>query len=305
MPFKYVLIPASPNEPMQELEYEDIDCLEKDSFRPYVEQYFANIGGSVDRDVLLAQLKERTGTDLKKQLAEGKMDEGAMEKLMASTSVEIFPVMVPTKDNEFEGISVYLDDKGVAKNLEENPRMSGIVQACGYPGQTFRGDCFLGRVFDDTEDEWRRTSFPLSDCSTDAAWVAKCKKQRSKKSVGDMQSLAQKIGMKNNAANINPGMMEDTAPKGETEKYLWKQVEDEVEVTFKKEGLLKGDKKEVKVVFQKKHLRVEAKGETLIDADLFGPTHPDESTWTLSDGVLQVMLSKSNDDTWDSLLKDS
>ena len=51
------------------------------------------------------------------------------------------------------------------------------AEACGYPGQTFRGDCFVGRVFDDTqapsenvwllgkssevEDEWRRMDFTL------------------------------------------------------------------------------------------------------------------------------------------------
>ena len=32
-----------------------------------------------------------------------------------------------------------------------------------------------------------------------------------------------------------------------------------MEITFKKEGLLKGDKKQVKVSFTKNHLRVEAK----------------------------------------------
>ena len=25
------------------------------------------------------------------------------------------------------------------------------MEACGYPGQVIRGDCFIGRVFDDTE----------------------------------------------------------------------------------------------------------------------------------------------------------
>merc|ERR1712232_1541128 len=125
-----------------------------------------------------------------------------------------------TKDTGYEGISVYLGDKGVAKNLEENPRMSGIVQAAGYPGQTFRGDCFVSRVFDNEEpgvDIWKRISYMLSDCSTDAEWVQKCKKQRSNRSAGDMQKMAQNIGMKKDAMQVNPGMLEDAAPKGETE----------------------------------------------------------------------------------------
>jgi hypothetical protein len=289
---------------MQELEYEeDIGTLDDDSFRPHIEKYFANLGGDVDRGVLLDQLKERTGTDLKAKAASGEIGADALDRLIMNTSVEIFPVMLPTKQTEFESVSVYLDDKGVAKNLEENPRMSGLVQACGYPAQTFRGDCFLGRVFDDTEDVWKRQSMTLAECSSEAPWVAKAKKQRSNRSSGDMKAMADKLGV-NNPTQVNASQLQDPAPTGDTEKYSWKQVDDEVEVTFKKEGLLKGDKKLVKVAFSKKHLLVTAKGEVLIDADLFGPTHPDESTWTLSDGVLQVMLGKGSDESWTQLTKD-
>jgi hypothetical protein len=304
MGFKYVLIPCSASDDMRELEYDgDIEDLQQDKFREKCEKYFSALGESVDRSILLEQLQERTGMDLKEKTAKGEMSNEALDRLLQSTSVEIFPVMLPTKATGFMSVSAYCDDKGVAKGLEENTRMSGLVQACGYPGQTFRGDCFLGRVYDDTEDEWRRVSITLKDCSTDAAWVADCKKQRSNRSSSDMSSLAGKMGV-NNPAHINPAMLGDQqAPTGETEKYAWKQADDEVEITFKKEGLLKGEKKLVKVQYARKHLRVEAKGEVLIDADLYGPTHPDESTWTLSDGVLQVMLSKANDDSWPTLLQ--
>eukprot|EP00928_Gymnodinium_smaydae_P053339 TRINITY_DN37350_c0_g1_i1.p1 TRINITY_DN37350_c0_g1~~TRINITY_DN37350_c0_g1_i1.p1 ORF type:complete len:303 (+),score=83.16 TRINITY_DN37350_c0_g1_i1:68-976(+) len=301
MPFKYVLIPASASEEMRELEYDgDIEDLTQDKFRETVESYFRGLGGDVDRGVLLEQLQQRTGMDLKAKAESGEMTGEALDRLLQSTSVEIFPVMLPTKDTGFEGISVYVDDKGIAKNLEENPRVSGLVQACGYPGQTFRGDCFIGRVFDDTEDEWRRVSFTLKDCSTDAPWVAATKKQRSNRSSSDMTSLASQMGV-HNPAHIRPGDAEE--PKGETAQYSWKQVEDEVEITFKKEGLSKGDKKAVRVNFARTHLKVEAKGETLIDADLHAATRPDESTWTLSDGVLQVVVSKVVEESWPALLK--
>merc|ERR1719420_2854325 len=117
--------------------------------------------------------------------------------MMQTTSVEIFPVQLPTRDTDYEGVSVYVDDKGVAKELQENSRVSGIVQACGYPGQTFRGDCFIGRVFDDNEDEWRRIDFTMKDCSTDAAWVETTKKQRSNRSASDMTSMANKMNLNN------------------------------------------------------------------------------------------------------------
>mmetsp|Transcript_7373 Transcript_7373/g.16830 ORF Transcript_7373/g.16830 Transcript_7373/m.16830 type:complete len:305 (-) Transcript_7373:257-1171(-) len=303
MGFKYVLIPAAAHADMQELTFDkDIVDLQEDSFREFVEKYFANLGGSVDRDVLLKQLQDRTGMDLKDKDTKGEMPSGALDRILASTSVEIFPVLLPTKQTDFNAISVYCDDKGVAKCLEENTRASGLIQASGYPGQTFRGDCFIGRVFDDTEDEWRRMDFTLKDCSTDAAWVTASKGQRSNRKSGDLASLAGQIGAKN-PAHITPNMLQDSQPKGETADYRWSQSEDEVEITFKKEGLQKGDKRLVKVAFARQRLKVVVRDEVLFDAALSEPTHPDESTWTLSDGVLQVNLAKVDTDTWPELTK--
>jgi len=285
MGFKYVYIPCDNSKKMEELEYgEEIQTLETDTFRGFVEKYYCNLGQSVDRSVLLKQLQERTGVNLEEKKVE--MGEAAIDRLLQSTSVEIFPVQLPTKASDFLAVSVYLDDKGVAKELEENTRVSGIVQACGYPGQTFRGDCFLGRVFDDNEDEWRRIDFTLKDCSTDAAWVGAVKLQRANRSSSDMSSMANKIGMnQNNMAHINPNTMKDQEkPTGETEVYRWQQADDEVEVTFKKEGISKADKSGVKVTFGRQKLKVEFKGEVLLDASLFGCVQADECLWTLSDG---------------------
>jgi len=303
MGFKYVLIPCSANEDMKELEFEtDITDLSSDTFRTHVEGFFAALNQTADKAVLMEQLQKRTGIDVQEKAKSGELMEGALEKLMSATSVEIFPVLLPTKDTDFIGLSVYCDDKGVAKDLEENPRASGLVQSAGYPGQTFRGDVFIGKVFDDNEDEWRRIDFTLKDCSTDADWVQVCKKQRSNRSSSDMASLASKVGA-NNPAHINPAMLADSSPSGDTDKYKWRQTEEEVEVTFKKEGLQKGDKKAVKVAFARERLKVEAKGEVLIDSKLHAPTNVDECTWTLSDGELQVTLAKASSISWAELTR--
>lgn len=302
MGFKYVLIPASADHPMQELEYgEAIDDLSKDTFREFIEKYFCSMGQQVDRSVLLEQLKERTGVDLQAKAKSGEMQDEAINRLLQSTSVEIFPVMLPTKDTGFEGISAYCDDKGIAKNLEENRRASGLVQACGYPGQTFRGDIFLGRIFDDNEEQWRRDDITLKDCSTDAAWVAVTKKQRSKRSSpGDMASFASKVGAKN-PVSVNTAAMDVDAPYGECEKYSWRQTSDDVEITFKTTTLQKSDGKLVQVNFSKQKLKVSVKAEVLLDATLWGQTVPDDCTWTLSDGVVQVTLAKASATNWSAL----
>jgi len=292
-----LLVPASPNDEMQELEFpEDVDTLETDTFRSHVEKYFVASGASVDRGVLLEQLQQRTGVDLKTE----KIDQGNLERLLSSTSVEIFPMQMPMKESGFQAISVYCDDKGIAKGLEENPRLSGLAQACGYVNQAFKGDCFIGRVFDDTEDVWKRVDFTLKDMSTDALWVSQTKKQRSNRSAGDMARLADTMGAKN-PAHIMPS---GDAPKGETEQYNWRQGDDEIELTFKKEGLQKGDKKQVKFTSTRQKLKVEVKGDVLIDAALYAATVPDEALWTLSDGILQVTLAKAEVEQWPSLLKE-
>lgn len=299
MVFKYVFVPASPNDAMQELTFEKPVTLEKDTFRESLESYFSNVRATVDKAVLLAQLNERTGKKLEQEL-----DPEQLDRIMDVASVEIFPVMLPTKDFGYYCVSAYCDDKGVSKDLEINVRVSGLVQSCGYPGQQFRGDVFLSRVFDD-EDRWERIDFTLADCSSDAQWVAETKQQRSKKNVNDMNAAAEKFGLSNNAAKLNPATMDmDKKPEGETEAYTWKQTSDEVEITFKKEGLQKSDTKQVKVTFNRMKIKVEIKGESVLQGNFPYPTDPDCSTWTLMDGILQVTLAKDNDgETWDTLLK--
>lgn len=302
MGFKYVFIPASTNDSIQELEFpENVDNIEKDLFRESLEKYYSSLGESIDREVLLGQLKARTGVDLSEKLGSGEVSDEQVDKLMHSASVEIFPVQLPTRETNFQAVSVYCDDKGVAKELEENPRMSGLVQACGFPAQTFRGDCFVGRIYDDTEDVWKRIDFTLKDCSSDAPWVIQNKRARESRNINDMSSMASKLGV-NQPVKITPESLEDTSAKGETDEYKWVQNSDEVEITFKAEGLQKGDKKLVKVVSARQRLKVEIRGETYFDHALHGPTDVDVNTWTLSDGVLQVTLAKASDESWPQLL---
>jgi len=286
---------------IQECEHpEDVEDLTSDSFKKFVEDYFSAVGGTVDHTVLLKQLQERTGVDL----ATKGLGHQDFDRLLHATSVEIFPVQVPMlKDKNFDGVSVYCDDKGIAKCLEENPRMSGLIQACGYHQQTFRGDCFIGRIFDDTEDVWRRVDFSLQDVNSDAEWVQTVRKTRDNRSVGDMTSFAKTVGAQNPAHITAADVAKED--KGETDQYAWRQAGDEVEITFKKDGLVKGDKKAVKVTFGRQKLKVEAKGDVLIDEELYASTDCDEATWTLSDGVLQVTLTKEEAGNWPRLMKNA
>ena len=63
-------------------------------------------------------------------------------------------------------------------------------------------------------------------------------------------------------------------------------------------------KKDVKVVFMAKELKVTVAGVELLNAKLFGPTYPDDSTWCLVEkgAELQVLLALSEDTKWHALL---
>ena len=50
------------------------------------------------------------------------------------------------KEAGYHAVSLYCDDKGIAKGLEPNMRATGLVHACGYTDQTIRGDAFISRM---------------------------------------------------------------------------------------------------------------------------------------------------------------
>jgi len=86
---------------------------------------------------------------------------------------------------------------------------------------------------------------------------------------------------------------------GKTDKYEWDQWEDEVLITVKFPPETKG--KDIICEIKHDHLKLGKKGEPfLIDGPLYQEILPDESTWTFSDGVVEIHLSKatSSADWW-------
>ncbi len=61
--------------------------------------------------------------------------------------VDSVPLVLNTAAVKHVGVNLYVDDKGMAKNLPVNTRASAIAQACGRLLEV-RGDSFIARVFD-------------------------------------------------------------------------------------------------------------------------------------------------------------
>jgi hypothetical protein len=292
--FTYVFIPASNSDAMEEMTSKKVS-LEEDTFISGLKSWFScrNTNDKIDMAMLKKQMEHHAKQELK-------LDDDAMKHILEQSSCDIFPVQVPMKEFGYFAVSLYCDDKGIAKGLEENSRATGLVRACGYVDQTIRGDCFLSRIFDD-EDAWFRCDFKLSDMGSDVPWVVQTRETRSKK--GNAQSLSNlTANLAPNAQMIAP-QMADTggAMEVDEEGFKWKQDGEEVEITGR---LPDGTgKKDIKVEFRPKSCKILVKGAVLFGGALGGSVEADECTWTLgSDGegpYIQLTLPKEGDIRWD------
>ena len=124
----------------------------------------------------------------------------------------------------------------------------------------------------------------------------------------DMEALMAQLGGMGGGGMMGggppPDMGEVDGGSGDT-KWKWEMKDEEIIVRI---DLAKpATKKDLKVTFGAKTLKVEVHGETIIDGALAGTVHGDESTWCLVDkgAELQILLSANTSDRWPSLLKDS
>jgi hypothetical protein len=100
----------------------------------------------------------------------GGLDVAAFSAAVAHGSVETFPLVHPSVENEYAGVYLYMDECGLLKGLPRNERACSLAQACGFDGATFHGDVFCGRVRTRPEPA-RNAPFELADMSSDALWL--------------------------------------------------------------------------------------------------------------------------------------
>lgn len=291
---------------MKELTTTPSRSLENDSFVETLQPHFSG-RGKMDKKLIEEQLKS--------QMKGQPVTDGLLEKVMASTRVQIVPLLLPTKASKFKAVSMYVDDQGIAKNLPKNARASSIAMACGQPSEV-RGDAFLGRLYDneaeaDGKDSWYRMDMTIQDCSSDASWVRTAKTTTSARSGGgggDVQALrALTDRLASSQARASLDVDRSGYKGGKTDEYTWSQSDDEVEIVVPVPT--ECDKKNISVQFKTKSINVAVDGKQILSGNLFASVHPDDCTWTLSKGksrVLTVSLEKVNQDTnWSSLLKEA
>lgn len=285
--FKYVYIPVDKTKPMTELRHETNSSLEDDNLREKLREHFA-ARASLSCDALdsyVASLKQKVSSKTSVNL----------RQVALSISVETYALTIPSKEFPL-AVSLYTDEKAVAKKLELNERAMGLSRACGAK-QELRGDCFVSRYFDD-DDQWIRKDFCLSDCSSDAPWIRQARNNSKGGGMASLSSLYDQLGgssqdpVKIDATQVIQSEMEKTRTHGEN--VVWHQTDTDVEICVMLPAGV--NKRDIKVVSHRKSLSIHLEGWKLLHfPDLFSHIDPDATCWTLdaSSRVLNVTLEKA------------
>ncbi|GAX74597.1 hypothetical protein CEUSTIGMA_g2045.t1 [Chlamydomonas eustigma] len=166
--FKYVIIPASSFDAIQELSLEIPEGQEVECFLNKVKKHFSVTGGERSESQ-----KENQKQLLIKQLGEAasNVDPTMLETAVNMQMVENISLLPNSAETSYVGVNMYCDDQAQMKGLELNNRASQLAQCCGKLIEV-RGDAFLARVFDN-EDDFKRMDLTIQEVSSSAAWVMK------------------------------------------------------------------------------------------------------------------------------------
>jgi hypothetical protein len=128
---------------------------------------------------------------LEKQAAEKGIDISDDEKakilsqIAQSQMVDIVPLQLATKNNNWTAVSMYVDDKGATKGVPVNMRATNLSHACGR-GVRVMGDAFVARAQDDNRDLYHRKNFLKSEFSPSASWVLAANKEAGGRNVQNL-----------------------------------------------------------------------------------------------------------------------
>jgi len=97
--------------------------------------------------------------------------------------------------------------------------------------------------------------------------------------------------------------VEITSEDGEKAQVIFDQDDHHIQITIKARWLKRKEKETVKIQFSPRKLQIEVRGHSVADMDLHGRTIPEESSWVLHEGQLQVTLAKWDTQSWPGLVR--
>ena len=273
--FKIVFVPADVSAPVEEREVLQKEGKAIQCMTDYAKAHFAKrtLQGSQ-----VSSYEAQVKAQLKEKGDASKVSSDVMKFLSTMTMCDVVPLQSNKKETAFIAVNMYVDDKGVAKELPTNVRASSIARNCGLSVQVM-GDAFIARQFDD-EEGFVRQNFTLKDLDTSSAWMKKAADMNVR-----MRSSAQAVNKVKDAAKA-------AQQKAANKKAMRaKQLKKEGNEAFKTKNWSVASSKYAEALDALGLPCDHASGETGISNE--APLVPDEYPWTIRSNAHALYSNRS------------
>jgi hypothetical protein len=182
--FKFVYIPCDSNVAMETWDLtpknldDHIGCL-----ADRLQSWFSREGGltgeqrAVFKEHIKIHAKEKNIQDAEKHLESGNP---LIENLVSQETVEIVTLLPPMLEHGFISVCMYVDDKGMARQLPTNHRATSLMTTVTDRAGPVLGDAFVSRTYDNELEAFRRMDLTVADVSSSAGWVRICAGQKTR-----------------------------------------------------------------------------------------------------------------------------
>ncbi|EKX52916.1 hypothetical protein GUITHDRAFT_101366 [Guillardia theta CCMP2712] len=172
--FKYVYIPCDDGKEIQECVMRAKKSQSMQCMLDYLRPYFAE-AAKIKSEEQRRKLKENISAELAKNAAKGGMKSDdisatMIDSMTESQFVDIVPLIPAVAACNWMSVTMYVDDKGSAKELPVNARATAIVSMAGGSVSVL-GDAFVARAYDNEAEDLVRHDFLLEELAADAPWL--------------------------------------------------------------------------------------------------------------------------------------
>ena len=194
--YRFVLVPVSGL--LEEFTGSTTGGLQDDDVQKKAKMHFSDSADGQARLTSVLNELQKNGQD------PSKMDPTMLSSLSSmGAAVEIITLCIANRANNFVAVSLYCDGNAVAKKLQVNSRATELAKACGH-SLIVHGDAFVGRSYDNEEEEWLRLNITENEIRPDATWVLETAKANEGKNLAKYSSsgvMAQQLSQLSGGAS--------------------------------------------------------------------------------------------------------
>lgn len=281
-----VRIPANDALPYEEITLQLSNELVGDQLNTLLRHYFSSSQHDINTSLLKKTALQQFGSQAVTMSPE------SIQKVAELGCVEIFSLDYPSDANGLKGVSIYLDEAGQLKSLPSNMRASKLARLCGFIDVPFVGDVFVGRTAmqrGSCGSDVKNLSFTLKEMDSQAEWMK------------NVENRNYELGVSRGRVEMRGGGDEGgKGGKDDTRGIVWSETMDSCEIQYTFPDGAQYSSKQIVVKFANKAVTVALKpgvaveqSRELLSLKLAGSLSVDDCTWTVSNGVLDLHLEKS------------